>query len=439
LIRHLLPWITPQATAADEAALDHHLDEMAIFYGASCAIALNLLHLIFWPTDRLLLPGDPHVQGVMSWFRATTFTNHALFLVAMMVPALRRFPRPLFGLCALVSSALFGSAMARLGSLDQPYFYLTYLAPMGISALPTRPWARLSLSPACAGVLCLSYFVTSPQQLASPRFGSALGGMAFAVAVSQAIGQGMYLLTRRAFLSERALAHSRETLQAYSERLEERVEDYGRQLRRLAAHLSRAAEEERARLARELHDEVGQQITALRFVLQAARLRGGPELALHLSRIEEGLAQLASGVRDLVTDLRPRVLDDRGLGPAVRWLVERTAERTGLRCTLSLEEAPAASASREQSIAVFRIVQESLTNALRHARASAVEVRLQLGADAIRASVRDDGCGMEAVDMNRTGMGIFGMSERARALGGRLEVESRPGAGTVVRLELPLR
>lgn len=428
-----------RAAPADEAALDQHLDEVTRFYGRGCALALNLLHCVFWPTDRYLLPPDPAVHHVMHWFRVSTFTVHAIYLAALLVPSVRRHPLPVLAATVACSSALFGVAMAHLGGLEQPYFYLTYLAPMGISAIPARTLRRVVLSPTCAAVLCASYFLARPAALASPYCSSAVGCMVFVVVVSQIIGHGMFLLTRRAFLTSRALDRSRSMLKEYSEHLEDKVADHALQLRRLAAYREQAAGDERARLARELHDEVGQQLTALGYSLTAARAAATDEpTRARLGALLADVVHLAESVRGLVSDLRPRVLEDRGLGPALQWLLERAGAQTGLPCTLTPQVDPDVRVPRAHAMAVFRIVQESLTNALRHARPSAVRVTLHVSAAAVEASVHDDGCGMGPVDMTCAGMGLFGMSERATALGGRLEVCSEPGAGTEVRVRLPL-
>ena len=157
-----------------------------------------------------------------------------------------------------------------------------------------------------------------------------------------------------------------------------------------------------------------------------------------MDALQADLGLLGESVRALVADLRPRVLEDRGLVPALQWLLDRASAQTGLACTLSQSVAPGAHVPRAQAMAVFRIVQESLNNALRHARARAVRVRLSISPAVLEASVHDDGCGIGPVDMTRAGMGLFGMSERATALGGRLDVYGQPGAGTEVRLNLPL-
>lgn len=439
----MLAWLTPWATVEDEAALDAHLRTMAILYAAGCVLVLNLMHLLFWPLDPLFLPADPAVQHVMRWFRVTTFLNHAFLLVALCIPFLRRHPLPPIVLCTVLSSALFGVAMARLGGLLSPYYYMTYLPPLGIAALPARPLQRLWLSPTCAVVLCVSYFAARPTELASPLLGAALGCMFFAVMVSLAIGQAMYTLTRRAFLNELALKRLSAAQQKYGEQLEDEVAEHARQLQRLAAYLTRASEAERTRLSRELHDELGQQVVALRYLLAFVR-KGLPAMpeqqqaADALAEMEGMLAQLAAEVRYLVSDLRPRILDDRGLGAAIQWLVERTRERTGQLCTLTLDLDPELAIPPQQASAVFRIIQESLTNVAKHAAATQVQVTVAIADETLRASVADNGRGMKPVAMDKAGMGLFGMSERARAQGGHLSIESSPGHGTIVRVELPL-
>ncbi|MFT3775448.1 MAG: sensor histidine kinase [Minicystis sp.] len=432
---------SPRASVEDEAAFEADCVSRVAVYGCAAALLLNALDLLWWPTDAFLLNPDPTVRAAMGWFRATSFVNHAVFFVLLSRPALRRASVLLFGLAAVISSALLGVAMARSGRLEQPFFYMTYLAPMATVAIPLRLPQRISVCFFMGVAISLAYLVVRPADLRSPFLGTALGCMFFAVATAISYGHLLFLVTRSAFLSERGLARSAEALKGYSEDLEGRVGEHTRQIRRLAAHIDRAAEEERARLSRELHDELGQQISAMRYTLSYVRARfekdprGAQE---RLAELEQILGELAAGVRDLVCDLYPRVLDDRGLGPAVAWLVERARERSGLRCEISLSVDAAVAVRRDVAGAAFRIVQESLTNVARHARATRVCVALEVDHDGVRALVEDDGCGVGPVHAGSGGMGLLGMRERARAHGGRLEIVGRPGAGTAVSVHLPL-
>ena len=429
------------ASPEDEAAFEAHRIAHVALYGRTTALVLNVLHLLWWPTDMLLLPMDSAVRAGMNWFRATTFTNHSVFFVLLWLPALRRYAVPLAVLGVLISCVFMGIGMAHLGPLDQPYFHLTYITPIAVAGFPLRPLQRIVTSVLIAATLYAGYFSIRPEEIHSRFIGVSLGCMLFAVAAAVACGQILFVLMRRTFLSERALERSAEALRDYGERLEDKVAERGAELRRLAAHLERLSEEERGRMSRELHDELGQQLTAMRYTISSARgrVRAEPErVEAGLGELEDSLAQLAGTVRNLVSELRPRILDDLGLGPAVQWLTEQTEERAGIPCDLESSIDPAVTVRPALAIAVFRIVQESLTNAMRHAGARRLRVVLTVDATGLRARIEDNGRGLDPARPSSRGMGLLGMRERARAHGGRLEIAGRPGAGTTVSVELPL-
>jgi signal transduction histidine kinase len=431
---------SPRASAEDEAAFEAYVIERVAIYGSMMALVLDVLLLAWWPTDALLLAPDPTIRAAMRWFRATTLVNHGVFFVLLSLPALRRWSIPLFALGAVISSVLLGAAMARSGTLDQPFFYMTYFAPLVTIAIPLRLRTRIAANLLIGAAVTAAYLVARPAEIASPFLGTAAGCMVFAVVASTFNGVLLFITTRSTFLHERALARSAEALKGHSEHLEERVDAQVEQIRRLAAHVEQASEAERARISRELHDEMGQQITALRYTLSfvRARFHEDPQRArATLADLEAILADLAASVRRLVSDLRPPVLDD-GLGAAVEWLVERTRQRSGLPCDLSISIDDSAPVGPDLANAAFRIVQESLTNAVRHAGAGGIAVALEVDGGAVRARITDDGCGTAPPCVGGPGMGILGMRERARAHGGRFAIESRPGAGTVVSVELPL-
>jgi len=205
-----------------------------------------------------------------------------------------------------------------------------------------------------------------------------------------------------------------------------------------------AQEAERARVARDLHDEVGQALTS---VLLGLRLVDGalegerPDLADARGRVEELRTLVADALRDarqLAFELRPTVLDDVGLGPALARLVADLGERHELRVELVADGLDAAERlpSTIETV-VYRVVQESLTNVVRHARAHHVSVRVSRRDDRVRAVIEDDGVGFDDARKGRT-LGLRGMVERAALVGGRLELTSSPGAGTTVALEVPL-
>jgi signal transduction histidine kinase len=441
-VRHLLDaFRPPRASGEDEAAFDAYLLSRVVLYACTAAVVFNVLHLVWWPTDAWLLVPDPAVHAAVRWFRVTTFVNHAVFIVLLTRAALRRYAISLFVVGMLVSSGMLAWFVASLGTLGEPYFHMTYLAPMATAAVPLRLRARVVANLLVGATIVLVYLGTRPSELSSRYLGAAVGCMLFAVAVSTLDGVVTYSLTRTSFLHERALSRSADALKGHSERLEERVAESVAQLRRLAVHAERVAEAERARFSRELHDELGQTITGMRYTLSFVRARFSrdPDAAYaRIADVEKSLAELAAGVRDLVSELRPRVLDDLGLPAATEWLVERTRKRSGLPCELSLSIDGSVEVGPELATAVFRIVQESLTNAVRHAKARRLEVALEVAQAGVRAKVTDDGCGLGSAPANGDGMGLLGMRERARAHGGQITIESRPGAGTAVSLHLPL-
>jgi two-component system sensor histidine kinase UhpB len=205
---------------------------------------------------------------------------------------------------------------------------------------------------------------------------------------------------------------------AFNEMLE-RLETERRESGRIA---SAAQEEERKRIARELHDEVGQVLTGVMLQLEDADAR-------------EAVRQSLEDVRRIARELRPETLDDLGLLSALRAL-SNTAAHNGLRVERQLDIGDLR-LRPEVELAVYRVAQESLTNVMRHAQASEVLVALQQVDGALRLVVRDNGRGLPAGD-GQPGTGIAGMSERALHVGGRLTLASNPEAGTELRLDVPL-
>ncbi len=213
--------------------------------------------------------------------------------------------------------------------------------------------------------------------------------------------------------------------------------EYQQQLRELSARVILAQEEERRSLSRELHDEVGQMLTGLRMELGALdRFRQQEkQFRTHHSEAKELTERTMRMVRDLAVGLRPSLLDDLGLGSALHAQVRDFQRRSGIRAQLTITGATE-ELDEVQSTCMYRLVQEALTNCIRHARAKSVEIQLTAEKSRLTLLVQDDGVGFDAVV--RRGFGLIGMEERVRELGGRLFVESTPGAGTRLRAVLPL-
>lgn len=214
-------------------------------------------------------------------------------------------------------------------------------------------------------------------------------------------------------------------------------------MRRLAASLQTAREEERAALARELHDDLGQTLTALKLELGRAAnalkdVRLDPPVMDRLQSLV-GLVEIAVAmVRRIAMKLRPPALDQLGLAEAIRWEAATFRSRSGLRCQVVAGNTQTALTAKQQT-ALFRIFQEALTNVVRHAQASAVRVRLTEARGVFELRVRDNGRGITRAEIADAGsIGLFGMRERAMQAGATLDIRGAPGRGTVVRVSVPL-
>jgi len=207
----------------------------------------------------------------------------------------------------------------------------------------------------------------------------------------------------------------------------------------LSHELLRAQEEERRRVAREMHDQLGQELIALKLNLQTAHA-DSPEGERRLRDSTMIVEQLIEQVRDLALDLHPSVLDDVGLAAALEWLCARQGERSGLAIEVRGER-PLPRLTREAEAALFRIVQEAISNTLKHAGARSIVVALRHDPNQLEISVQDDGCGFDSERVERTqrtSLGIISMRERAELIGAAFDIRSRPGEGTRVVVRLPL-
>jgi two-component system sensor histidine kinase UhpB len=206
--------------------------------------------------------------------------------------------------------------------------------------------------------------------------------------------------------------------------------------RRSGRLVLRAQEEERRRLARDLHDEVNQALTAILLRLEALSQAAPPELTDELTEVKRLVNQAMNELLQLARQLRPTALDDHGLLPAMASQVRRFAAQTGIKADLNAT-GHEIRLQPDEEIAVFRIAQEALANVARHAGASQVEVDLRTGNDGVELTVRDDGRGFEPAHPGGNGLGLGGMAERARLVGGELTIDSRPGSGTELSLRVP--
>ena len=224
-----------------------------------------------------------------------------------------------------------------------------------------------------------------------------------------------------------------------SEEQHGRTQQAEQELRRLTNQLVRTQEEERKILSRELHDELGQMLTALRMEIgraERAQALGSPAFAQTLAESKALVDRMMRMVRDLAMGLRPSMLDDLGLEPALAWQAREFSRRYNVPVDLSvdgdLERLP-----DPQRTCVYRVVQEALTNCAKHSAATEIEVKVVRQRTRLDVSVRDNGVGM-ASTTNHKGLGLTGIKERVKDINGAASIETRPGGGTVVHITLPV-
>jgi len=222
----------------------------------------------------------------------------------------------------------------------------------------------------------------------------------------------------------------------------EALKDSEQRMRELAEHLEDTRERERTAIARDLHDQVGQSLTALRFDLETTRKQVQAESrpsAAALSDCIEMVDRLAEDVRSLSTELRPGMLDDLGLCAAIEWYAGRFSERTAIACELSLPENDS-DLSPTHSVATYRVLQELLTNVARHSHATIVKVRMERISGNLFLTVEDNGKGIDKKHLDsKTSLGLMGIRERIRPLGGEMLIESTRAKGATVVVRLPLQ
>lgn len=233
-------------------------------------------------------------------------------------------------------------------------------------------------------------------------------------------------------------------LQSRVTALREKIAQDKQRLRTVSRRLIDIQESERRRIARELHDEIGQALTALKIQLQTLQQRlPDPSMGLTVASGVETLDRLMKQVRNLSLELRPSVLDDLGLQAALRWYVDRMRQDSGLDIRLGMDF-PNTGLGQEMDMVLFRVTQEALTNVVRHAKARRVEIGLNADSDSASLSIRDDGAGFDVEEARTRAMagqslGLIGMMERVNLAGGRLNITAAPGNGAHIQVSLPLK
>lgn len=431
----MLGWLLPDASDVRARSFKQYCD--ARFDGISRALALGLFvcSVLWWPTDLVILRRLPGAMGPYARWRVTVGLATLLYVAVPRTPLVKRNARALFAALTLVGCALVAWMQAPLGGPETPWFHLLYVVPFFTLPLPLPLRDRTVFTASLSAATLGGYVVPVAAHHASPFVPWMCSFFLATTGMSVLFGHALFEAVRENFRQSRVLAEQNELL-------ERRVADRTEELRQLVDHVERAREAERQRVARDLHDDLGQELVALRYAVARCddhRRDGSGSLEADLREVQEQVKRMTANMRALLDGLRPVVLDELGLAAAAQWLLRGTERRTGLACRLILEGDGLDALDAHLGAEVYRIVQESITNVVRHASARSVEVRIEALVDALDVRVTDDGVGLGDRREGSAGrFGLVGMRERVSTLGGTLTVRSLPGGGTEVRCHLPL-
>jgi len=416
---------------------DEHLRGVAYRNGRGAALFVAGFTAALWPTDLMVFHRMPELQSTINWLRVAVIGIALAVHLIMRTRVGPRHPTLLLGVGGALVMFAIGWGFGEIGGPERPWIHLAYPALFFSVLAPVRLPARIALVGVLAIALCSGFLLPHPQYWHDPLTTLSLSFVGSLVALVVAVGHLSFRIMRQSFYQSLQLERASTELADLNETLETRVHEQTRDLRRLTDHLERAREEERTRIARELHDQLGQELTALHLALAltAQRFTRDPKsIGGNIDEMTALLKRTQTTTRNLVTELRPQLLDELGLQAGIEWLIRQTEQRSPVRCTLTADAI--ASLPPDVSTVAFRIVQEALTNVVRHSQAKQVEVRLAARNGALDLAVSDDGIGLP---MERTsGFGLIGIRERVATRAGKMELGERPGGGTVLSVRLPL-
>lgn len=387
--------------------------------------------LLWWPTDSLLFRDWPNARSAMMQGRVelSAIALVALALV-LFVPIFQRFPRATGVAVAALLAIRFGQAAALGGGATAPWWTVFHLMPLASAAFRGPLPLRAAVTFGLPGVAAGAFLVASPDHRAEPATAYLLSTLAFACLVGVVTGHLGERLWNQAF-------ELRQALKREAARLEDRVREQTAELRLLTAGIQTAREAERKHIARELHDDLGQQLTGLGYALTLIDQRFEKEpasVAPNLRDLHKQLDRTTETMRRILLDLRPPQLAELGLVAAAQSLVGQFEERAGLETSFEASGA-FPRLPEDLSAALYRVLQEALNNVARHAQARQVSVALFADDASLRLIVTDDGVGPAAAKSG--GLGVIGMRERVQAFGGELDFGPGPISGTAVSIRIP--
>jgi signal transduction histidine kinase len=436
LISRSRPLVGAEVSAEEAAAFAEHTRELTIKLWPGVGLLLAAAALLWWPLDRLVF-AEPVAREAFANFRAVLSVVDVGFALALpRIAATRRHAHVAATVAALVNLVLSGWTLAEAGQGAPQWFSYGFMTPF-LSVLLLVPLrTRVVVAASFAAAFIVSWLAHPHSHLATPGAGAGISYLCFCAALSVFIGHLVYVQVRHTFTLSRRVERQRLELASLAERLEERVLAQTEEIRELGARAQEVRAEQRLELARELHDSLGQELTSMRLLVDlGARLHADAPGSEAFDGLAAQLQRVQGSLRQVLVSLRPQPLEEGSLLESLAVLVGDFGRRSGVSCRFT-HAGPVDALTSAQTLALYRIAQEGLTNAIRHARARRVELSLVVDGGDVTLELRDDGLGIDPARVGE-GFGTRGIQERASALGGR--ATWAVDGGTRMRIALPLR
>ena len=431
-------------SSRDEGRYKEMARTRSVQFYKGVTFAFCALVLLWWPVDLFAFqdPIGPWRASlwrfgflficVVSWWLLSISTfchRHSLSFILFFVSLL---------------SVWVGATVPNI-ALSGPQPPLGHLLPLGSLFLLWPLRHRILATLIFGSVLPITFFVSHIQRFQCKDIFYFWSLHIVPVCVSILVGRLFYRLTQDNF-AQRALLLGRASeledvngqLKETTKRLHQRVDDAHRSLQRFATEAEKAKEGEREHIAQDLHDQLGQLLTGMRFELDLARLRVEEPamLATSFNELDGLLSEVMDTLREILQGLRPRIVSQSGLVAACRWLVQSIERRATLEIELTIQPA-SIELSEAHASSLFRVLQEGLTNVLKHAQAKHVQISLVQDEQTLRVCIQDDGVGFRPEKAHTVGLGLPGIRSRVALMNGTFDVASQPGEGTCLTLSIP--
>lgn len=423
----------------EAVAFDEYRTTLMLDLWPRIGLLLAAAALLWWPLDWVVYAGRDDIIAAFARFRTIIIGLNLFGFLYSKTKGAKRWTLPMICTLIVMQSFFAGYTIRHLGGFNGPWVHYFNIFPIVTVLLFIRLPARVAIVFAMCTSCFFGLFFGNRQSVSHPDFPSTLTFQIFVVAFSSFLGHMAFELFKSDFVFRRRLDAKHREVSELAQQLESRVAAQTEDLRRLARRNEQIREEERRIIAREIHDQLGQMLTAIRYGLFYAKskIHDAPEVAMQ--SINEALTltvRTSETTRRLHTMLHPHVLEEFGLFGAVEWLAHELKKHSQLEIEIHTRGSDEF-LEFDTAAAVFRTAQEGVTNILKHANARRAQLSIEVMEDRLSFRLRDDGNGF-LLGKTGQGLGLIGIRERAHALQGQVHWTTSADGGFLLSLELPL-